>query len=105
MLGAPDRRILFICTVEWRQADGHVANLERLATGPRTGEILALPVEVPGTGRPWQQTGRPGPVPPQHFLYRSSQSTAALPRSISLSIRELAAPGGETPVRSVGACL
>jgi len=52
MLGGPDRRTLFICTVEWRQADGHVANLDRLATGLRTGEILALPVEVPGTGRP-----------------------------------------------------
>jgi sugar lactone lactonase YvrE len=52
MLGGPDRRTLFICTVEWRQADDHVANLERLATGPRTGKILALPVEVPGTGRP-----------------------------------------------------
>jgi hypothetical protein len=33
-------------------ADGHVVNLERLTTGPRTGEILALPVDVPGTGRP-----------------------------------------------------
>ena len=52
MLGGPDRRTLFICTVEWRQADGHVANLERLATGPGTGKILALPVEVPGTARP-----------------------------------------------------
>jgi sugar lactone lactonase YvrE len=52
MLGGPDRRTLFICTAEWHKADGHVANLERLATGPRTGEILALPVEVPGTGRP-----------------------------------------------------
>jgi len=52
MLGGPDRRTLFICTAEWRPADGHVVNLERLATGPRTGEILALPVEVPGTGRP-----------------------------------------------------
>ena len=52
MLGGPDRRTLFICTAEWRQADGHVANLERLAKGPRTGQILALPVEVPGTGRP-----------------------------------------------------
>jgi sugar lactone lactonase YvrE len=50
--GGPDRRTLFICTVEWRQADGHVANLDRLARGPRTGEILTLPVEVPGTGRP-----------------------------------------------------
>jgi sugar lactone lactonase YvrE len=52
MLGGPDRRTLFICTAEWHLADGHVANLERLNTGPRTGEILALPVEVPGTGRP-----------------------------------------------------
>jgi sugar lactone lactonase YvrE len=52
MLGGPDRRTLFICTAEWHKADGHVANLERLATGPRTGEILTLPVEVPGTGRP-----------------------------------------------------
>ncbi|HEY1347100.1 MAG TPA: SMP-30/gluconolactonase/LRE family protein [Streptosporangiaceae bacterium] len=52
MLGGPDRRTLFICTAEWRAADGHVANLDRLANGPRTGEIVALPVPVPGTGRP-----------------------------------------------------
>ena len=52
MLGGPDRRILFICTAEWHTADSVPANLERLGTGPRTGEILALPVEVPGTGRP-----------------------------------------------------
>jgi sugar lactone lactonase YvrE len=52
MLGGPDRRTLFVCTAQWRMADGVAANLERLATGPRTGEILALPVEVPGAGRP-----------------------------------------------------
>jgi sugar lactone lactonase YvrE len=52
MLGGPDRRTLFICTAEWHLADGHVANLDRLTNGPRTGEILALPVEVPGTGWP-----------------------------------------------------
>jgi sugar lactone lactonase YvrE len=52
MLGGPDRRTLFICTAEWRVADGHVANLDRLSNGPRTGEILTLPVEVPGAGRP-----------------------------------------------------
>ena len=52
MLGGPDRRTLFICTAEWHLAADHVANLERLATGPRTGNILALPVKVPGTGRP-----------------------------------------------------
>jgi len=52
MLGGPDRRTLFICTAEWRLADGHVANLDRLANGPRTGEILTVPVPVPGAGRP-----------------------------------------------------
>jgi sugar lactone lactonase YvrE len=52
MLGGPDRRMLFILTAEWRKADGIVANLERLNTGPRTGQILALPVTVPGVGRP-----------------------------------------------------
>jgi sugar lactone lactonase YvrE len=52
MLGGPDRRTLLICTAEWHQADGASANLERLATGPRTGQILALRVEVPGAGWP-----------------------------------------------------
>ena len=52
MLGGPDRRTLFICTAEWRPADGHVANLDRLTNGPRAGEVLTLPVEVPGVGRP-----------------------------------------------------
>ena len=52
MLGGPDRRTLFILTCEWRPADGHVANLDRLANGPRTGEILTLRVPVPGAGRP-----------------------------------------------------
>ena len=52
MLGGPERRTLFILTAEWRIADDHVANLDRLANGPRTGEILTLPVEVPGAGRP-----------------------------------------------------
>ena len=52
MLGGPDRRTLFIMTAEWRKADGITTNLQRLANGPRTGEILTLPVSVPGTGRP-----------------------------------------------------
>ena len=52
MLGGPDRRTLFILTAEWRLADDHVANLDRLANGPRTGQILTLPVSVPGVGRP-----------------------------------------------------
>ncbi|TMC05030.1 MAG: SMP-30/gluconolactonase/LRE family protein [Chloroflexi bacterium] len=52
MLGGPERRTLFILTAEWRLAEGHVVNLARLKDGPRTGEILALPVSVPGVGRP-----------------------------------------------------
>ena len=51
MLGGPDQRTLFILTAEWRPADGHVANLDRLANGSRTGEILTLQVPVPGAGR------------------------------------------------------
>ena len=52
MLGGGDRRTLFILTAEWRQADDIATNLERLTSGPRTGEILTLPVSVPGAGRP-----------------------------------------------------
>jgi sugar lactone lactonase YvrE len=51
-LGGPDRRTLFILTAEWRPADDVGGNLGRLTKGPRTGEVLALPVSVPGVGRP-----------------------------------------------------
>jgi sugar lactone lactonase YvrE len=52
MLGGPDRRTLFIMTAEWRKADGITNNIQRLVSGPRTGQILTLPVPVPGAGRP-----------------------------------------------------
>ena len=52
MLGGPDRQTLFILTAEWLPADDHIVNLDRLTNGPRTGEILTLPVSVPGAGRP-----------------------------------------------------
>jgi sugar lactone lactonase YvrE len=52
MLGGPDRRTLFICTAEWHKDETAPANLKRLSTGPRTGQILAVPVEIPGVGRP-----------------------------------------------------
>jgi sugar lactone lactonase YvrE len=52
MLGGQDRRTLFLMTAEWQAADGVTENLGRLTDGPRTGEILTLPVTVPGTGRP-----------------------------------------------------
>ena len=59
MLGGPDRRTLFIMTAEWRNGDGITANLERLATGPRTGQILTLTVPVPGAGPDRDHGGRP----------------------------------------------
>jgi sugar lactone lactonase YvrE len=44
VLGGADRRTLFVCAAEgWRHAD--VAHL-------RTGRVLAIPVDVPGAGRP-----------------------------------------------------
>ncbi|MEV4359905.1 SMP-30/gluconolactonase/LRE family protein [Nonomuraea sp. NPDC049625] len=52
MLGGPDRRTLFVLTAEWRQSDGVTDNLQRLTTGPRTGQILTFSVSVPGVGRP-----------------------------------------------------
>ncbi|MER5999708.1 SMP-30/gluconolactonase/LRE family protein [Nonomuraea angiospora] len=52
MLGGPDRRTLFVLTAEWRQSDGVTDNLQRLTTGPRTGQILTFSVSVPGAGRP-----------------------------------------------------
>lgn len=52
MLGGPDRKTLFILTAEWRAADSVPKNIGRLMSGPRTGEVLAVPVSVPGTGRP-----------------------------------------------------
>jgi sugar lactone lactonase YvrE len=39
---------LFVATAEWHSADGIPANIRRLVDGPRTGAILALPVDVPG---------------------------------------------------------
>jgi len=39
-------------TAEWRAADSVTDNLARLNDGPRTGQILTLPVAVPGAGRP-----------------------------------------------------
>jgi sugar lactone lactonase YvrE len=52
MLGGPDRRTLFIMTAEWHRSDGIPANIGRLVNGPRTGQVLAVPVEVPGVGLP-----------------------------------------------------
>lgn len=51
-LGGPDGRTLFLLTAEWRAADGITDNLERLVSGPRTGQVLTLPVDVPAAAHP-----------------------------------------------------
>ncbi|MEV6417938.1 SMP-30/gluconolactonase/LRE family protein [Kribbella sp. NPDC051718] len=47
-LGGPDGRTLFVMTAEWRPDDSIGDNLGRLTGGPRTGEVLAFEVSVPG---------------------------------------------------------
>jgi sugar lactone lactonase YvrE len=73
MLGGPDRRTLFILTAEWRLADGHVANLDRLAGGPRTGQILTLPVSVPGVGGHDHLAGQAWPLCSRTVITASSE--------------------------------
>ena len=89
MLGGPDRRTLFILTAEWRPADGITANLERLANGPRTGEILTLPVSVPGAGP--DPAGGARPFRPWRAAWFTMVTTA----------RSDAEPGGPSPTGSM----
>ena len=49
-LGGPDRRTLYIMTAEWHPSDSITDNLDRLVNGPRTGQVLSMPVSVPGIG-------------------------------------------------------
>jgi sugar lactone lactonase YvrE len=47
-LGGEDGRTLFMLTNEWRFGDGFADNMERLATGPRTGRVLTT--QAPARG-------------------------------------------------------
>jgi sugar lactone lactonase YvrE len=49
-LGGEDRRTLFMLTNEWRFGDGFAENMERLATGRRTGRVLTMRAPAPGAG-------------------------------------------------------
>jgi sugar lactone lactonase YvrE len=49
-LGGPDGRTLYIMTAEWHPSDSITDNLDRLVNGPRTGQVLSMPVSVPGIG-------------------------------------------------------
>ncbi|WP_329001482.1 SMP-30/gluconolactonase/LRE family protein [Kribbella sp. NBC_00709] len=46
-LGEFDGPTLFILTAEWRMNEAITDNIARLTSGPRTGEVLTVPVAVP----------------------------------------------------------
>ena len=47
-LGGEDGKTLFMLTNEWRFDDGFAENMQRLATGPRTGRVLTIRAPAPG---------------------------------------------------------
>jgi sugar lactone lactonase YvrE len=51
-LGGPDGRTLAMLSADWQMAEGFEANLERLTTGPRTGQVHIATVTVPSAGWP-----------------------------------------------------
>ena len=52
MLGGPDRTTLFILACDWRLGEDPAANMARLTTGPRTGQLLTSVAPAPGAGWP-----------------------------------------------------
>jgi sugar lactone lactonase YvrE len=52
MLGGEDGRTLFIMAAEWRMQDSPGDNVKRMTTGPRTGQVLTVPVPAAGVGWP-----------------------------------------------------
>ncbi|TDO54401.1 sugar lactone lactonase YvrE [Kribbella sp. VKM Ac-2527] len=51
-LGGDDGRTLFMLTADWRMNEGFEDNLNRLTTGPRTGQLLTAPAPTPAAGHP-----------------------------------------------------
>jgi sugar lactone lactonase YvrE len=51
-LGGDDGRTLFMLTADWHMDEDFMDNLERLTTGPRTGQVLTTTVSVPAAGWP-----------------------------------------------------
>lgn len=52
MLGGEDGKTLFMLAADWHMAETFMDNLDRLTTGPRTGQVLTLVAPVPRAGRP-----------------------------------------------------
>jgi sugar lactone lactonase YvrE len=51
-LGGNDGRTLFMLTADWHMDEDFMDNLQRLTTGPRTGQVLKTTVSVPSAGWP-----------------------------------------------------
>ena len=51
-LGGKDGRTLFMLSAEWRMADGFEDNVDRLMTGPCTGQVTTARAPFPHAGRP-----------------------------------------------------
>jgi sugar lactone lactonase YvrE len=51
-LGGEDGTTLFMLVADWHMAESFEDNLERLTTGPRTGQVLTARAPVPHAGHP-----------------------------------------------------
>ncbi|MFD4254071.1 hypothetical protein ACFWQL_30435 [Amycolatopsis thermoflava] len=51
-LGGADGRTLFTLAADWRMADGFEDNLERLLTGPETGQVCTARAPAAHAGHP-----------------------------------------------------
>jgi sugar lactone lactonase YvrE len=51
-LGGADGRTLFMLAADWHMGEDFTDNLQRLTTGPRTGQLLSAKVTVPAAGWP-----------------------------------------------------
>jgi sugar lactone lactonase YvrE len=51
-LGGEDGRTLFMLAADWRMQDGFEDNIERLLTGPETGQVLVAQAPAAHAGRP-----------------------------------------------------
>lgn len=51
-LGGEDGRTLFMLAADWRMQDGFEDNIQRLLTGPETGQVSTARAPAPHAGRP-----------------------------------------------------
>ena len=106
-LGGDDGRTLFMLTADWHMDEDFMDNLDRLTTGPRTGQLLTTTVSVPAAGYPshrWRAAertyGRRAQIRQPRFVTVKECSTMGLPRS--LLGRSVLGRGGKSHCGTVG---